>query len=105
MAEAFENLRIKVLDIMIHHLNNHEGDIDGCKDAVCQLAKLADNAIFEIDSEGEHRSFHIVGEQLRNIPMGELRANRYDTDTLHVIHLWRDEASYDVNVPRQEFLR
>ncbi|MCU0297319.1 MAG: hypothetical protein MUF33_02225 [Candidatus Nanopelagicales bacterium] len=34
------------------------------------------------------------------LPFGQYQANRYDTDTEHVLTLWRDGETWDVRVPR-----
>jgi len=104
MSDAIEELRLKVLDINIIHLNQHTGEISKCSHELCQFASLADNAIFEIDGKTELTSFSIIGEQMKNIPMGTLNANRYDTDTEHVLHVWVDGNSFDIRVPKKEFL-
>lgn len=38
---------------------------------------------------------------IRPIPLGEWRANRYDTDDEHVLHLHNEKGdSYDIRVPK-----
>jgi len=39
--------------------------------------------------------------ELASLPNGVFEgANRYDTDTEHVLHLWRDGQSWDIRVPK-----
>ncbi len=101
LEASTETLREKVLDINIWHLQTHSGEISACSDELCQFACLADALIFNLDGETERASFYIVGGQMKKIPTGILNANRYDTDTTHVIHLWSNEKSYDICVPKE----
>lgn len=104
LENSTEALREKVLDINIRHLQKHTGEISECSEELCQFACLADSLIFNLDGETERASFHIVGAQMKKIPFGVMSANRYDTDTTHVIHLWANEKSYDVCIPKDDQL-
>lgn len=101
LETSTEALREKVLDINIRHLQNHAGEISECSEELCKFACLADSLIFNLDGETERASFHIVGEQMKNIPFGIMNANRYDTDDTRVIHLWANEKSYDICIPKK----
>ena len=39
-------------------------------------------------------------DSIIRLPFGQYQANRYDTDTEHVLTLWRDGETWDVRVPR-----
>lgn len=44
-----------------------------------------------------------VDQQVRDLPQGVFEgANRYDTDDMHVLHLWGGGQSWDVMWPKQE---
>lgn len=42
-----------------------------------------------------------IKQQMELIPHSNFyQADRYDTDNLHVLHLWKDSTSYDIQVPK-----
>lgn len=44
-----------------------------------------------------------IYEQIKNIPFGsEYYANRYDTDDEYVLHLWKDNQSYDIRIKKEQ---
>ena len=58
---------------------------------------------------GQRDTFRLYGQLLREIPIQNARLvtsgwNRYDTDNEHVLHVWSEGESFDVRVPKDEFL-
>lgn len=55
--------------------------------------------------EGALNGLRIVAEQMERIPIGaDYQANVYSTDATHVVHLWCNGESFDISVPKREFL-
>jgi hypothetical protein len=76
---------------------------------VCQSPKDAKRVADALNWDNQIDNtpyFNWAINNMKNIPIQNmLHADRYDTDTQHVIHLWNDKGeSFDFACPRQEFV-
>ncbi len=53
-------------------------------------------------SQGHTDGWNEALDAIRAIPaVGRLEGvNRYDTDTMHILHIWHDGRSWDISVPK-----
>lgn len=83
------------------------GDFDAAKETIRDLVatNVADRLRprYRPPTQTTDRRTQMAEIQLDSIirlPFGQYQANRYDTDTEHVLTLWRDGETWDVRVPR-----